>query len=162
MRKRVRTPGPHDLEQGVRSLHVDVLQCIGHGPESHACVTVSAGQAMPPCRGRRRTTRRCVAYPPPHEEEHDPISKRDTRQFTGSGHSKSLHVRVCSSAGHGLPSNIAFTFTVRVRLSTPAPHVRSQPPQTLQWVTAQWTGQGWVLQRLISLWLGHFLPPAEA
>ena len=98
--------------------------------------------------------------PVPHEVVHvDHALKLDTTQCLT--HGCALHANVSAVCGHGLPPKLLGCVTLRVRVLTPPPHDLEHVVLTPKLLTAQSTGQAWVLQARVSALWGHATPPCS-
>mmetsp|Transcript_86001 Transcript_86001/g.243946 ORF Transcript_86001/g.243946 Transcript_86001/m.243946 type:complete len:261 (+) Transcript_86001:996-1778(+) len=119
--------------------------------------------ALPPCFAFTPILRLRKRLPPPQLLEQSAQSPQSSNlQFTGQG--RGLHLAVSfASPSHFRPPNLALTFWKRVLVCTPPPHVLLQFPHPFQSPQTQLTGQGAVLQTLLSVGTPpHFRPPYAA
>ncbi len=105
-------PEPHETEQDPNVPQSETTQSTGHDCVLHACVLVSAGQAVPPG-GLVVIVLDAVCTPIPQEAEQDPNEPHDpTTQSTG--HGRVLHCSVMLSSRQAAPPLAAGMLTVRV------------------------------------------------
>lgn len=127
----------------------------------HCCVSMSVGQALPPCMGATTTLRVRSCVPPPLDKEHAPqLVHGVTSQLSGQG--LVLHGWVWSVSPHAAPPHAASCRTARVRVLVPLPHALEHGSQLPHRDCAQSIGQHMVLQGCDWDRTGHEVPPCRA
>jgi hypothetical protein len=138
VRVRCWVPPPQVFEQVVQALQALTTQSTGAGQAwvLHGCITLSAGQAIPPLAAGVTTARVRAWVPPPQvllqvdQSVHGP-----TTQSTGTTHAWVLQSWLSVRAGHAFPAFWAGTVTVRARVCVPPPQVLLQVDQGPQSLT---------------------------
>ena len=157
-RVRVRSPSPHDTEQGLQLPHRETLQSTGQGAAPQLRWLNSTGHAKPPCCENEVTVRMRVLRPPPHvrlQADHAP--QGETWQWKGHGPSEQTFDSV--SAGQEAPPRSISCSDSRTRLLVPVPpQVSEHAPHAPQPLTAQSTAQDFALHACISVAALHGLP----
>lgn len=151
-------PPPHFLLHAVQAFHELILQWTGQPLVRHDRDLARDGQPLPPYFGLVVILRVVFCVPPPQVFEHagQPFHD-DTAQSIGQCFE--LQTLVCLRLGHLTPPYLAETWMPLERVVLPPPHVLLHDAQDPHDETLQLTGQGEVLQALVSLILGQALPP---
>lgn len=150
-------------------------QSTGQGKSLHDRVSISVGQATPPCNTSRTILRTRVCSPTSamlpatpfwtyarHETEHAAQEPHaDTSQSTG--HRCLLHSRCSCRYGQAYPPLRACVTTLRERdCEPPVPHDFVHVVHAPNAETTQCTAHGWTLQERDSARYGHTYPPWRA
>jgi hypothetical protein len=133
--------------------HVDVAQLTAHAARVHVCASLSTGQSPADL-----VTMRCrVCMPVPHDSEH--IDHADHAD-TSHEHAGRVHARASLRASHAAPPAAGATTTLRVRRSSPAPHVCEHMPQFVHADSEHATGHAAAAeQSSVCASSGHAAPP---
>lgn len=161
-RVRICWPWPQETEQSSQPCQAPTTQSTGHSSVLHERSSVRSPHFAPPWLSLVLIPRVRVSRPPPQVLVHDP----QTDQFSISqwiGQGPSVHVCDWVSAGQELPPWEASVAMVRVRdWLPPMPQVKLQASQSPKLLTAQFTGQAWLLHPRDSSKAPQALPPLAA
>ena len=155
----MRKPVAHDFEHLVQAPHGAMVQSTGQALWLQEPVAKSFGHGTPPFAGGLTTERARVLVPPPQDALQLPHAPQD-ETTQGVGHGRRLHERVCDlSDGHFTPPNAAVTFTDRLRVCEPFPHVCEHTPHLPHTVISQSTGHAVVPHCCMAVVAPHATPP---
>ena len=121
MRERSFVPAAQDDEHAPQGAQIDT-QSTGQGCTLQVLVSLTGGQATPPCAAATKMPRERAWYPVLHDAEQGPHSSQiDTTQSVGQ--LCALHVLASINDGHKAPPWARGVCTARERLCVPPPHV---------------------------------------
>ena len=160
-RVRLCVPPPHVTVQLVNDVQGDSTQSTGHGCVWQECVSVSAGQALPPCAGTMEIERERVFVPLPHDLVHA-VHELYAVTSQCTGQAPLLQDCVSVDAPQAAPPESGGVTIERERVCVPAAHVVEHALHAEKADCTQSTGHEWSLHDCTSAKLGQIEPECSA